>query len=444
MNVKEAERQVLGGILFDEAGCELAFEILRPEHFSDTFFKTVFEAMLKLREDGQEITIISLSSRKVFEEFAMECAVEIVTIGGLKTHINIIIDAYYLRLAGKGGDWLKEAVTKEGANVKDILIGVEQIALKLADRTNDKGLEHISKVGRRVVDDLEGRTQGKISGVSTGFDKLDENGFMFRNGTLNIIAGRPSMGKSALALDIARQCNKNVAFFSLEMASEELYERLISTETGVTNDDLMDGSAIKMNTGSIMNAIDLISGNRLWIDDGAYKTPYQILSQSKRLKAQHGIDMILIDYIQLLKLGGKVESRRQELGEISKILKRTAKELNIPVVALAQLNRDCEQRPDKRPLLSDLKESGEMEQDAHQVWFIFREEVYDESAEEGKAEVLVRKNRSGRIGKVNLTFQKERTHFKTYEPPPPDPFDEPKPLPSVRRAQERNRPYSER
>jgi len=429
----DAERQVLGAILYNENDCEVAFEQLIPEHFRDSFHRSIFKTMLKLREDGKEITLVSISARKDMEDWAMEIVAEVVTTGGINTHCNMLIDKYYLEVARKGGEWLAQEAQKEDATPRSILEVVEKLALKMADRVGQRGLEHISKVGSRVITELDEISQGKIAGVSTGFDSLDSNGFTFKNGKFNVIAGRPSMGKSALALDIAQQCNVNVALFSLEMTSEELYERLISTQTGVTNDDLRDGTAIRFNSGAIMKAVDTISGHKIWIDDGAYKTPLQIRSQGKRLKAKEGIGMIIIDYIQLMKLGGKIESRRQEIGEISKILTRTAKELGIPVVAVAQLNRDCEQRPDKRPLLSDLKESGELEQDAHQVWFIFREEVYDEGAEENKAEILVRKNRSGRIGKINLTFQKERTHFTDYIPPEPNPLDEP--LPSVRRAQ---------
>lgn len=430
------ERQILGSILYNENECDFAFEHLTPEHFRDKFHRSIYEIMQKLRQDGKEITLISIGERPDVSDWAMEVSSEVVTTGGIRTHCDMLIDAYYLNVAKRGGEWLAEEAQKQGATPRSIFEVIEKLALKMSDRVGQRGLEHISKVGHRVLTELDEITQGKIPGVSTGFQSLDSNGFMFRNGTFNVIASRPSMGKSSLALDIAEQSNVNVAFFSLEMTAEELYERQISSRTGISNDDLRDAPLIKYNSSSIMTAVESINGHKIWIDDGAYKTPFQILNQGKRLKAQHGIGLIIIDYIQLMKLGGKIESRRQEVGEISKILKTTAKELDIPVVALAQLNRDCEQRPDKRPLLSDLKESGELEQDAHQVWFIFREEVYDESAEPNKAEILIRKNRSGRIGKVNLTFHKEKTHFTDYVPPPNDGFDDPIPKPT---SEERRR-----
>ena len=294
--------------------------------------------------------------------------------------------------------------------------------------SNRLGYKDFQTVVAQVVRDLEARGQnpGTVTGLSTGFTDLDNLTTGLHGGELIIVAGRPSMGKTALAMNIAEACgvdqNKAVAIFSMEMGSEQIVTRLLGAVSKVDQQKMRTGKMDEDDWAKVADGLGRLNEAPLFIDEGSALNSYELRARARRLhrSAEDGLGLIVVDYIQLMSaLGGQQgENRATEISEISRSLKSLAKELNVPVVALSQLNRNVDSRPDKRPQMSDLRESGAIEQDADVIMFIYRDEVYNpDSADKGIAEIILAKQRSGPIGTVKLTWVGEFTRFENYANP---------------------------
>jgi replicative DNA helicase len=305
--------------------------------------------------------------------------------------------------------------------VDDIVDRAEQMIFNIAERPGKKAFESISEIIPATIKNIEETATSKKSvlGVPTGFMDLDRKIGGFRPGQLIIIAARPAMGKTSLALNIASNAavryDKKVGVYTMEMESDELLMRMLSSASEVSMDEMLKGYG--MNEKKILRiagAAEVLSEKEIYVDDSGSNTILDIRAKTRRLKAElKGLDLIIIDYMQLMSVKRNRENRQQEISEISRNLKVLAKELSIPIVTLSQLNRGLESRDDKRPRLADLRESGAIEQDADVVLFIYRDEVYNEETEfPGVAEVIVGKNRHGAIGKIELRFLKEFTSFR--------------------------------
>ncbi len=261
------------------------------------------------------------------------------------------------------------------------------------------------------------RNKEAITGIATGFNLFDDKTSGLQNSDLIIVAGRPSMGKTSLAMNIAENAalnnERSVAVFSMEMPGEQLAIRMMSSLGRIDSHNLRTGKLDDHDWPRLISSVNMLSKAKLFIDDTPALTPTELRARTRRLKREHGLDLVVIDYLQLMQVAGSTENRATEISEISRSLKALAKELNVPVVALSQLNRSVESRPDKRPVMSDLRESGSIEQDADLILFIYRDEVYNpESAEKGIAELLIRKQRNGPIGMVKLAFLGQYTRFE--------------------------------
>lgn len=412
----EAERAVLATIMLDSTECDYAFERLKPEYFKKGNYSGVFEEMVKLRTRGIQIDIVTMSENTTHQELLMDLASESFTTSMIRTHVDMVLDNYYKREAYRKLAYTAEGLTNNNFTIPELRKKVESIAAMLSERTVEKGLRSLVEIRKDTENNFEIIRNGGSPGVKSGFEELDKNGFYFRPKTLNILAARPMMGKSALALDIAKKSGVNTAFFSIEMGAEEQYERLLSPLAKLTNDEFRMCDVMQAKENSIKECMSEVDKQKIWISDDRRVTIPYIVSQCKRLSAENPLGLLIVDYMGLITPIGKNKSRREEVTEISHMLKQASSDLNLPILALSQLNRECETRSDKRPILADLRESGDIEQDAHMVWFLYRDEVYNKSAEKGKAEILVRKNRAGKIGRVYLTFEGKFTTFKNYVP----------------------------
>jgi replicative DNA helicase len=324
------------------------------------------------------------------------------------------------RLIEKANTIAKRCFDDQG-NVDDVIDFAERSIFEVSEKKSKREFYSISEIIESSIDALEERQGNKtlVTGVPTGFTKLDEKTAGFQNSDLIIIAGRPSMGKTALALNIARNAavdsNIPAAIFSLEMSMEQLTMRMLTSEARIDSSRLRGGFLSQDDWRRITDAAGTLTNAPIYIDDSPAISAMEIRAKARRLKMDKDIGLIIIDYLQLMRTRGTAERRDLEISEISRSLKALAKELNIPVVALSQLNRMLEQRTDKRPKLSDLRESGALEQDADVVAFIYRDELYNDdenNPKKGTAEILIRKQRNGPTGNIILTFVNEYTRFE--------------------------------
>jgi replicative DNA helicase len=325
------------------------------------------------------------------------------------------------RLIGAAGK-IAELAYDESQEVDDVVNRSEQIILGVSESRIHRDLQPIRAIVNNVVDriDFLARNQGTLMGVPTGFTMLDRLLGGMQKSDLIILAGRPGMGKSSFGLSIAQNAAKRfdarVAVFSLEMSNEQLAERLLSMETGIDSHRLRMGSVQEEEWPILLEAANMLAKTNIFIDDTPAAGVMEIRTKARRLYAEHGLDMIVIDYMQLMsgQTGpGRNDNRQQEISYISRSLKTLARELNVPVIALSQLSRAVESRADKRPMLSDLRESGSIEQDADVVLFIYREDYYDENTDaQNIADVIIAKHRHGATGTAQLFFRKELTQFR--------------------------------
>ena len=439
----EAEQSVLGGLMVDPYAWSQIGSILGEDDFYKQSHRHIFNAIQDLSAKSLPIDILTVSN------YLMERR-ELDAVGGsayLAEIINTMPSAAHIvsyakivreksilrRLIHMCGGIIEKSYDESYEDVETFVDQVEAEIFRLTDRQEATGLVGAAELLKSSMDRLTDLFHRKPAntGVSSGFAGLDKMTSGFQPGELTIIAARPSMGKTAFSLNIAQHAamreNKCVAYFSVEMAKEQLMLRMLASEARVNLSDLRVGN---VNDGAWPRLIDKaakMASAQIYIDDTSGISPFEIRAKARRLKAQHGLDLIMIDYLQLMDLKQKVESRERAVSEISKSLKAIAKELQIPVIALAQLNRGVEGRSDRRPMLSDLRESGSIEQDADVIMMLYREDYYDrENAEvRGQSEVIIGKQRNGPTGVVKLRWEASIGRFTDVEVPPENPLPPP-------------------
>ncbi|MFD2443672.1 replicative DNA helicase [Bacillus sp. CGMCC 1.16607] len=428
----EAEQAVLGAIFLEPSALTAASEILIPEDFYRAAHQRIFNAMLTLSDQGKAVDLITvtenLAAAKILEDvggvsYLTELAGSVPTAANIEYYANIVGEKSLLRrLIRTATDIAQDGYTRED-EVESLLSEAEKNIMEVAQRKNAGAFHNIKDVLVRTYDNIETLHQrkGDITGIPTGFAELDRMTAGFQRNDLIIVGARPSVGKTAFALNIAQnvatKSGENVAIFSLEMGAEQLVMRMLCAEGNIDAQRLRTGTLTDEDWGKLTMAMGSLSNAGIFIDDTPGVRISDIRAKCRRLKQEHGLGMILIDYLQLILGSGRSgENRQQEISEISRSLKQLARELQIPVIALSQLSRGVEQRQDKRPMMSDIRESGSIEQDADIVAFLYRDDYYDkESENKNIIEIIIAKQRNGPTGTVSLAFVKEYNKFVNLE-----------------------------
>ena len=428
----EAEQAVLGAILLENAAVNKAVEQVGPGDFYKPAHQKIFSAMVEMTEAGRAIDLVTLREHLMAKEvldavggsaYLAELTDVVPTAANVQHYLKIVKEKSVARRLIQAATEIVREGYQEGRNVDDLLESAEKRIFEIAGDKIRKGfvdIRTILKSSFEVIEQLYQR-QELITGVPTGFTDLDVKTSGLQPSDLIVVAGRPSMGKTAFCLNIAQHVgiheNKPVAVFSLEMAKEQLVLRMLCAEAKVDAHRLRTGQLGKADWPRLTRAAGELSEAPIFIDDTPALSILEMRAKSRRLMLEQGLALIIVDYLQLMRGPAGAERREQEISEISRSLKALAKELNIPVMALSQLNRSVESRQDKRPMLADLRESGAIEQDADVILFVYREEVYRETEEnQGKAEILIGKQRNGPTGVVPLHFEKRFTLFQNYSP----------------------------
>jgi replicative DNA helicase len=429
----EAEQSVLGGLMLDNSGWDRVADVVDSADFYRRDHQLIFAAIGTLSEKSVPSDAVTVSEH--LEKCSqLDDAGGLAYIGGLakdtpsaaniRAYAEIVRERAMLReLIRVGGEIAGSAHANDGRGAVDLVDEAERKVFEIAERGQRRGTGFVGlkKILPDVIDRLDelSHTEGDITGVATGFQKLDTLTAGLHGGELIIIAGRPSMGKTTLAMNIAENAaiagKIPTAIFSMEMSSEQLAFRMIGSIGRVNQSNLRTGRFSDEDWTRINSAVAIMSQAPIFIDDAPALSPTEIRARARRLKREHGLGLIVLDYLQLMGISGTRENRATEISEISRSLKALAKELNVPIVALSQLNRSVEQRTDKRPVMSDLRESGAIEQDADVIAFIYREEVYDaDTPRKGQADIIIAKQRNGPIGEFQLTFLGEYTRFENF------------------------------
>lgn len=430
----DAEKSLLGALMLSKDAF-LAVEELRPEDFYRDRNARIFEAMLELRARGEPIDHLTLSN-------ALQTKGTLEQVGGLAYIGELMVAvpttanvAYYAKIVGEKSTLRKLITTTTDVSsrafeanepVEELLDDAEKKILEIAKGNVQRKLEPISTIVYKAVENLQDifQNQGAVTGLPTGFDRFDRMTSGLQPGALYILAARPGMGKTSLVLNMAAHAaihqEKAVAFFSLEMSKEELVTRMLCAEGRIDMADLRNGMMPVQAWEHLTRAASRLSAAPIYIDDHGLMDIRYIMGKCRRQAAEGKLDLVIIDYLQLMSGSKPTERREQEISEISRGLKAMAKDLKIPVIALSQLNRAVEQRPDKRPHMADLRESGAIEQDADLIGFIYRPQVYAKDDKERQetadapAEFIIAKHRSGPTGMVKLAFVAKHTRFENY------------------------------
>ncbi|MET4562583.1 replicative DNA helicase [Lysinibacillus parviboronicapiens] len=437
---REAEQSVIGAIFLEPQALITASEILLADDFYQNAHKKIFETMLRLSDQGKAIDVVTvteeLSAKKEIEDvgglsYILELANAVPTAANVAHYAKIVEEKALLRrLIRVATKIVEDGYTRED-EVEALLGEAEKKMMEVANRKNAGDFKHVKDVLVETFDNIEQlqSRKGDVTGIPTGFRDLDHITAGFQRNDLIIVAARPSVGKTAFALNVAQsvavQARENVAIFSLEMGAEQLVMRMLCAEGNIDAQVLRTGALTTEDWGKLTMAMGSLSNSGIFIDDTPGVRINEIRAKCRRLAQEHGLGMILIDYLQLIQGSGKPgENRQQEVSEISRSLKGLARELKVPVIALSQLSRGVEQRQDKRPMMSDLRESGSIEQDADIVAFLYRDDYYDkESESKNMIEIIIAKQRNGPTGTVTLAFKKEFNKFINVDwsqmPPPP-------------------------
>lgn len=426
-NNVEAEIAVLGGLLQDNSVLPQVTQSLFPDDFYLEAHQKIYQAMIELSDSAQPIDLLTIGNK-------LEEKGDLTTIGG-QTYLAHLIDEipttahieYYVQIV-KEKALIRRVVQAsrdiaikgmgEYGEAEQYLDEVEASIFRVTQQRIFKPYVHIKELVHETFEEIEqaGKRGEKITGVPSGFLDLDDKTAGFQKGDLIVVAGRPSMGKTAFALNIATNSSlkheRTVLIFSLEMSRHQLVRRMLCSEGRIDSSRLRTGRLSKEEWAQLIETASVLSESPLYVDDTPALPVMQLRTKARRLKSEFNLDMIIIDYLQLMKGSPKPESREKEISEISSSLKALAKELDIPIIALSQLNRELERRGDKRPMLADLRESGAIEQDADLILFIYRDEVYNENTSDPNiAEIIIGKQRNGPTGTVMLHFSKENTRF---------------------------------
>jgi len=424
----DAEQAIVGGILINNDAFTQIVDIISDEDFYKEAHALIYEGMLALYNRDDPIDVITLSQvlkeKGVLDkvggtEYLASLAEATATSAGILYHAEIVKDLSTRRNLIKQCSQISEVCFQPGNATEDILDSAEQYIFEITERNIDQNFLQLDEVVKNSFKKIETSTGSNITGISTGFTDFDNITSGLQHSDFIIVAGRPSMGKTALALNIALNAalidKVGVAIFSLEMSSLQLGIRLLGCDAMIDAWKLRKGALQDDDYLRLTDSANRLSELPIYIDDSSGLSSLEIKAKARRLKKKHNISLVIIDYLQLMQSKKAVESRQLEISDISRSLKALAKDLDIPVLAVSQLNRKVEDRPNKRPLLADLRESGAIEQDADLILFIYREELYNRTEEnKGKAEIIVAKHRNGPTGLVNLTFREKYTKFQNY------------------------------
>jgi len=425
----EAEQSVLGAVILDNESLPKVIEILSVDDFYRETHRRLYGAILSLFEKNEPIDIITLIDylRRTNElesigglSYLSSLASDVLTSANIKYHAKIVREKALLRSLIQTATHIASRVYEDSLDADEMVDYAEKMIFDIADKrtkTSFSSLKDVIKDTFKMIEHLYDKKEA-ITGVPSGFKDIDELTSGFQPGDLIVIGGRPAMGKTAFALNIAQYVGVNlkepVAVFSLEMSKEQLALRMLCAESMVDSSRVRKGFISKQDWPRLTNAAGRLAESPIFIDDSSAITVLEVRAKARRLKMEHGaLSLVVVDYLQLMRNRGNFERREQEISEISRSLKALAKELKVPVVALSQLNRGVESRGDRRPTLADLRESGAIEQDADVIMFLYRDEVYNKNnpSNKGKAEVIMAKQRNGPTGVVNLTFLADSTRF---------------------------------
>lgn len=434
-----AEKSVLGAVLLDEQHLHalLVDEQLRPDHFYVGLHAAVFEAMLELYNADQKIDHLTVAERlrqnnRLDEmggpDVVEELAAWVPATGHARDYGRIVREQAQMRALLAATREIQADVMNRTASPRELMEQAERAMLEVADDERQRSIRSVGDVLHEEIERLQIRTTAKspLTGTPTDFRDLDALTGGFQAGNLIVLAARPSMGKSALVANFAENAalaGYPVALFSLEMSEAELAQRFVASQAKVKGEDLRHGKVSDSQWPKILDASRRLGAAPLYVDDSSDTGILEVRAKSRRLHHQlehlGGLKLIIIDYLQLMRHEGRIENRVEQVGQISRGLKSLARELKVPVIALSQLSRNVEQRAgDKKPVLSDLRESGAIEQDADLVMFIYREEYYNrESTRPGEADIIIAKHRNGPVGEITLTFQNQYPKFTNYAPP---------------------------
>lgn len=427
----EAEQSVLGAILLDNEALLKALEVITPDDFYRDSHKKIFNAMIELFEKNEPIDLITLTDHLRMKDqletiggvsYLTSLVNFIPTAANVRHHARLIREKSLMRGLIRTATEIVSMVYEENMPADDLVDMAEKNIFSISDKrvkTSFSKLKDVIKDSFEMIESLYDRKEA-ITGVPSGFHDLDELTTGFQHGDLVIVGGRPSMGKTALALNIAQhvgvELGEPVAIFSLEMSKRQLALRMLCSEAMVDSNRVRKGFIRKEDWHKLTSAAGKLAEAPIFIDDSSGISVLEMRAKARRLKMEHGLSLVIVDYLQLMKGKGNFERREQEISEISRALKGLAKELEVPVIALSQLNRGVEQRHDKRPTLADLRESGAIEQDADVILFLYRDEVYNKNSNDnrGKAEIIIAKQRNGPTATVNLTYLSHCTRFVPY------------------------------
>jgi|TARA_A100001015_G_scaffold106397_1_gene118089 replicative DNA helicase len=434
---REAEKAVLGGLMLETHRFDTVIQVIKENDFDGKDHQIIFQSMSELIEENKPLDPLTVSEKldnknslnKIGgKDYLIELATSTPSAANLEAYAEIIRQRSITRKLMKANTDISELISNpQGQDGTSLLDRAESMIFALNDDTNknDQSLRSAKDLTKSTMDklhELSNKSDGLI-GSSTGFKDLDSKLQGVQNGDLIVVAGRPSMGKTSFAMNIAENilldenATGSVLIFSLEMPGESLTTRLLSGMTKLNQQNVRSGMLKDDELRILLKKSEELKNLPLWIDDSSILSPMELRAKARRLARteKDGLSLIVVDYLQLMQLPLSTENRVNQISEISRSLKSLAKELNVPVVALSQLNRAVEQRPNKRPIMADLRDSGAIEQDADVILFIYRDEVYNEDSEQGnKAEIIIGKQRNGPIGTVNLTFLKEFTRFENF------------------------------
>lgn len=428
----EAEQSVIGAMLMDREAIISAMDIIVRDDFYSSQYGIIFESILEIFNEGKPVDIVVLQDKLREKnvppevsslEFVRDIITTVPTSANIKYYAHIVRDKAILRRLIRVSEGIANTCYVGSESVEDILEKTGRDILQLLDNKGSSEFVPIEQVARNVLDKIElaSRSKETVTGIPTGFVDLDYKTSGFQPSDLVLIAARPSMGKTAFVLNlvshIAMQKNRPCIIFSLEMSKEQLVNRMLAMDTKIDSQKLRTGNLSDNDWEDLISGVVNISNANLVIDDTPGISLNELRAKCRKMKMEQGLDIIIIDYLQLMTGSGKrTDNRQQEISDISRGLKALAREMKAPVIALSQLSRACETRPDHRPMLSDLRESGAIEQDADIVMFLYRDDYYHKDTEHpNQAEVIIAKQRNGPIGTVNLLWKPEITRFVNME-----------------------------
>lgn len=429
----EAERAVIGAMMLNADAIMVCSELLTSDEFYQQQYGIIFDALVEMYKDGVGADLVTLQNKlrekevtpELYSvEYLGELLASVPTSANVKFYADIVHEKAVLRRLIRVSEQVTKDCYMDSQPLEDILEDTEKSVFDVIQQRGGSEFEPIRDVVLRTLDSIEkaAKQKGNITGLETGFRDLDAKTAGLQKSDLILIAARPAMGKTAFVLNIAEyvalHSNSTIALFSLEMSKEQLVKRMLAMNSMVDSQKIRTGDLEDDDWDKLVGSVRKIGNSNLVIDDTSGITASELRSKCRKLKIEQGLDLVIIDYLQLMTGAGKrkSDSRQQEISDISRSLKVMARELNVPVIALSQLSRAVESRPDKRPMLSDLRESGAIEQDADIVMFIYRDEYYNpDSEKKGVAEVIVAKQRSGPTGPVELAWLSQYTKFGNLE-----------------------------